>query len=385
MLKLSLKRGIVIDRCQPCGLPRRIAITEQDIRIIRSTGADHVKLLFTPDAFMEGHHFDTTTAWYIQQSVDLVLGQGISCLICIHPEASFKEYYLSSAECFAQVLPFYHRLCRWLSDRYDSSQVAFQIMTEPFANYCDWNILGKKLWQTVRQAMPEHTLVLSGDQIGHLNGMLALEPVDDDNVYYGFTTYDPTTFTLQSWHSFFSFTTEHLDPIGHVPYPANEQIVEERMKDMLQVVTPEYIEEAKEYLRGYGKGNYIRGNRVWENQGCFNRSWIDARMDRIVRWREKHGKHLPVLCNEFGVMDPVMGRKYGGIGILPEERLLFLKDLRESMEQRNIGWSYWSYNETFTIFKAENREPFGQGNQSRLDCGLLQALGLLCDKGEPVE
>lgn len=379
-LKLQLKRGIVVDRCQPFGVPEHIAITDQDVQIIRSIGADHVKLLFTPSSYMTGDEFDPQTSWYIRQSVDTVLRNGLPCLICIHPEASFKETYLSSGQGVERVLGFYRGLCAWLADCYDSSQVAFQIMTEPFANYCDWNIIGRQLWQTVRQVMPEHTLVLSGDQIGHLNGMLTLEPVEDENVYYGFTTYDPTTFTLQSWHAFFSYTPEYLNPIGHVPYPADSTIVEERMQDMIQTVKEEHRQEAMEYLRGYGKGDYIRGNRTWENYGCFNRDWIDTRMDRIVQWREKHGKHLPVLCNEFGVMDHVMGRRYGGIGILPQDRIRFLRDLRESMEDRDIHWSYWSYNETFTIFDPQNRQPFGQGQQNALDSDLLEALGLQCVK-----
>ena len=368
---LKMRRGIVVDRCQPNGLPAKTDVTSEDMKIIRATGVDHVKLLFTPSAFMTGHALNQESLWFIRESVHAALSQELPCLICIHPEAAFKEFYLASEEGFQLVLPFYRDLARWIHTEFRPDQVAFQIMTEPFANYCDWNILNRQLWQTVRGELPDHTLVLSGDKTGSLFGMLELTPVEDDNVYYGFTSYDPFAFTLQSWNAFFGGTPTALDAVGHVPYPANPEIIEQRMEEMICQVPADSRQAAMEYLRAYGRGDYQQGN-----QGCFNRTWIENRLELVQAWRKKHGGHFPVLCNEFGVMDPVMGGKYGGIGILPQERLLFLQDLREAMEARDIAWSYWSFNETFTIFDPAARTPFGHDSDALLDHALLQALGL---------
>ena len=45
--------------------------------------------------------------------------------------------------------------------------------------------------------MPGHTLILAGDQVGKIEGLITTEPVDDENVMYSFTFYDPFLFTLQ--------------------------------------------------------------------------------------------------------------------------------------------------------------------------------------------
>ncbi|MDG0813957.1 glycoside hydrolase family 5 protein [Cohnella rhizosphaerae] len=315
------------------------------MRIIKRLGADHVKVLFTPSSLMAGDALDRSKLWYVEEIVGMAVGENLPCLVCIHPEAPFKQDYLASSERFETVLAFYRELSAWLAERWEEREIAFQIMTEPFANYTDWNDMHPKLWQVVRAEMTRHTLVLSGDRVGSLAGMLAMNPVDDDNVYYGYTSYDPFAFTLQSWNAFFGGTPAELDRVGRVPYPASPAIVERRLDDMLSGVAEGHREEAAGYARRYGEGNYQQGNHGW-----FDRGWHERRVERVADWRARHGRRLPVLCNEFGVMDAVMGRKYGGPGCVPEERLSFIRDFREAMEAHDIGWSYWSYNETFTLF-----------------------------------
>ena len=371
---MELKRGIVIDKCQPMGIPpsESARIKPIDMEIIKNIGADHVKVLFTPSSFIENDHLDYSKLLYIEEVVNMAIDEHLHCLICIHPEAPFKKDYLASAERFEVLLNIYDELSTWIGSKWNENEIAFQIMTEPFANYTDWNEMHPKLWSIVRENMPHHTLVLSGDRVGHLFGLLSMIPVDDDNVYYGYTSYDPFAFTLQSWNEFFCGTSKDLNCIGHIPYPASPEIVESRMDDILSTVPDEFKESAKNYVKKYGDGEYQQGNH-----GFFNREWHDRRLSWVDEWRKTHGKNLPVLCNEFGVMDHIMGRKYGGPGCLPQERLLFLKDIREMMEKHNIGWSYWSYNETFTIFDPEKRHPFGHDDESLLDTKVLKALGLV--------
>lgn len=370
---MKLKRGIVIDRCQPMGIPPHdnARIIPKDMKIIKNIGADHVKVLFTPSAIMYNDCLDRGKLWYVEEVVGMAVDEELPCLICIHPEKSFKTDYLASPERFKVVLEFYRELSKWIASRWNEEQVAFQIMTEPFANYTDWNKMHPELWKVVRSEMPEHTLVLSGDDVGSLFGMLNLVPVDDDNVYYGYTSYDPFTFTLQSWNSFFCGTSKELDCVGHIPYPANPEIVESRMDDILSTVPGQLKDEAALYVRKYAMGDYQKGNH-----GYINRQWHDRRLSRVDEWRNRYGRELPVLCNEFGVMDNVMGQRYGGPGCLPGERLQFIRDIRKMMEKHDIGWSYWSFNETFTIFDPEKRTPFGHDDETLLDIELLKALGL---------
>ncbi|MBB6670122.1 glycoside hydrolase family 5 protein [Cohnella nanjingensis] len=370
---MRLARGIVIDKCQPAGIPPQDSarIKVEDIRTIKKIGADHVKVLITPSAIMEKDGLDRSKLWYVEEVVGMAVGERLPCLVCIHPEEPFKRDYLASPERFGVVLEFYREFAGWLAGRWNQHQIAFQTMTEPFANYTDWNEMYRELWRTVRSVMPHHTLVQSGDKVGSLAGMLAIDPVEDCNLYYGYTSYDPFAFTLQSWNAFFCGTPAELNAIGRLPYPASPDIVEDRLEEMILSVPSGHREEAALYARGYGEGNFQQGNHGW-----FNREWHETRLRRIEDWRAMHRRKLPVLCNEFGVMDHVRGQKYGGPGCVPEERIQFIRDIRETMEAHDVGWSYWSYNETFTLFMPEKREPFGHDEESLLDRELLKALGL---------
>lgn len=47
--------------------------------------------------------------------------------------------------------------------------------------------------------------------------------------------------------------------------------------------------------------------------------------------------------------------KAKGSGVSDATRIQMIGDLRRAFEKYNIGWSYWSYNESFTVFKPDKR------------------------------
>ena len=369
----SLRRGMVIDRCQPRGIPPAPStfVDDSDMAIIKQLGFDHVKILLTPSSYMKDDRLDPSTLWYAENLIGKAVKAGLHCLVCIHPEPEFKRDYLASRERFRLMLDFYREFSAWLAGCWDKNQISFQLMTEPFANYTDWNELHPQIWETVRDKMPEHTLVISGDKVGSLFGLITTNPVPDGNVYYGYTSYDPIPFTMQSWNSFFCGLGPELDCIGRLPYPASPEIVEDLMPRILMDTPPELHEKAAVYARDYGQGNYLHGNH-----GLFDAQWHERRMELLENWRRRHKSHLPILCNEFGAMDHVAGKRFGGPGCVPEDRIRFIRDLREAMERHDVGWSYWSFNETFTIFLPEERKPNAPIDIAIVDRDLLEALGM---------
>ena len=44
-----------------------------------------------------------------------------------------------------------------------------------------------------------------------------------------------------------------------------------------------------------------------------------------------------------------------GSGVSNATRIQLVGDLRRAFEKYNIGWSYWSYNESFTVFLTDKR------------------------------
>ena len=141
------------------------------------------------------------------------------------------------------------------------------------------------------------------------------------------------------------------------------------MNDLLKNVPEAFKENARKEMIDYGAGNY-------------NRSWHFARAKAVDTWNKKYGGNIHVQCVEFGCLDATFTKKsYNGVGVSDADRISFIRDLRESFEAYNISFSYWSYNEIFTVLKPTVRIPFespfvGYDEQKVFDFDLLDALGV---------
>lgn len=352
VLQLDLKRGISIDR-QFRRIPPEpvMRITRQDIQLIDSMGFEFVKLIVNPEPLMSGDGLDESKAWYLREIVDLVVSQGLPVVVCIHPEWEFKKTTLDDLTAFARYLRFLEEAGVLLAARWGPKQLALQLMTEPVTDSLDWNELQKRMWQAARRAMPEHTLILAGNQVGKIEGLIETRPVNDENVIYSFTFYDPFVITLQGaqW-----LTPEWWSHLGPVPYPSSPGIIAESMPALVERIpaSPDQWRPAvRRVLTEYG-------NPGW------NRQRIAARVERLSHWNKQHGGRLKIWCAEFGcyqrTVDPAVRRRY-------------IKDVREVFEENGIGWAYWSYNETLTIMTAD-RQPFGPAELQTPDKRMLEAL-----------
>ncbi|MEN6386249.1 MAG: cellulase family glycosylhydrolase, partial [Phycisphaerales bacterium] len=220
-LALSLRRGITLDR-QYHSIPNSPNFQSRDIKLIKSMGFDFCKLIINPDVHKSGS--DIKNMNYLDTVADIVLNEGIKLVLCIHPENRFKETTFGSKSEFQNLCLWYEQFAAYLASRWKSSQVVFQLMTEPFGSSSEpddwncWNKLQPQMWQAVRKSMPEHTLILSGDKIGRIEGLVLVEPVPDDNVMYAFSHYEPFIFTLQGgiWVEFGAF----MAYTQHIPYPS---------------------------------------------------------------------------------------------------------------------------------------------------------------------
>ena len=351
-LQLDLKRGISIDRQFRTIPPEPIMrITRQDIQLIDSMGFEFVKLIVNPQPLMSADGLDQSKARYLVEIVTLVVSEGLPVVVCIHPEWEFKKTTLNDLAAFARFLRFLEDTSTFLAARWGSKQLALQLMTEPVTDTLDWNDLQPRMWQTARHAMPKHTLILAGDQVGKVEGLIETRPVNDENVIYSFTFYDPFVLTLQGaqW-----LTPKWWSHLGPVPYPSSPRIMAERMPALLEKIpaSPEqWRPTVRRVLTEYG-------NAAW------NRERIAARIDRLTQWNKRHGGGLKIWCAEFGCYQRTID---------PAVRCRYIQDVREIFEKNGIGWAYWSYNETLTIMTPDRR-PFGPASVQTPDKKMLEAL-----------
>ena len=373
--RLKLKRGISIDRTQPKPRPLSTArmITTADVQLIKAMGFDHVKVLFTPTRFMTSDGgLNEDTLWYVERVVGTVLNREMPCLICIHPRIPFKEEYFGSLERFQVLLEFYEHFAQYIGRNWSADEVAFQLMTEPsrISLDLDWSFLADRMWGAVRNVLPDHTLITSSDKSGNIVQLQKMSPATDPNLIYSFTTYEPYQFGFNNMMLSHSPTT-WWRRIASIPYPASSAIIAERMDALLENISPADRPAARKAMLAYGRGDEL---------GHYNRDWHFARARAIDRWRKKYGGAIHVQCVEFGCFDAVMAKKrFGGPGVSTADRVAYIRDMRESFEAFDIAWTYWSYNETFTVLNPVSRKPLtppGANTDDIVDADLLDALGL---------
>ncbi|MBX7258512.1 MAG: glycoside hydrolase family 5 protein [Candidatus Hydrogenedentes bacterium] len=351
-LALDLDRGICIDRQFRAIPPEDIMrFTREDIRLIKSMGFTFVKVLVNPEPLTLEGHLDPAKTWYLREMVECVVGENLPVVVCIHPEWEYKKGFLSDPDRFAQFLVFLEDTARFLAANWGPKQLALQLLTEPVTSGIDWNELLPRLWQVARKAMPEHTLILAGDQVGKIDGLVGTQPVDDANVMYSFTYYDPFVLTLQGgdW-----LTPKLWSYLGGVPYPSSPEIIAAHKQAILGKIPadpPDWRPAAEGMLSEYGEARW-------------NREKIAAYVQKLADWNTAHGGGLRIWCAEFGCYQRT---------IAPDDRARFIRDVREAFEERGIGWAYWSYNEVFTIMEPGGT-PFGPAKDQTPDAKMLDAL-----------
>ena len=256
-LALELNRGISIDRQFRAIPPEPIMrFTRDDIRLIKSMGFEFVKLIVNPEPLMTDSRLDSRKREYLRQIVTDVVEGGLPAVICIHPEWEFKKQILGERAAFARFLVFLQDVGEFLAAHWPPDVLALQLMTEPVTDSIPWNELQPQLWQVARRTMPGHTLILAGDQVGKIEGLITTEPVDDENVLYSFTFYDPFLFTLQgaAW----------LEPpwwseLGPVPYPSSPEIIDAQLPSLLSKIAPEPAQwrtTVAQHLKDYGAARW---------------------------------------------------------------------------------------------------------------------------------
>jgi hypothetical protein len=364
---LILKRGIVFDRIQNQGLPvkEEWQISANDIAVAKSIGFDHIKILFTADEFIRDSGLNTANMHFVEETVNKALASGLPCVVDLHPEGKFKTHYLGTDTGFVKMLGFYSAFAKYLAQRWTPSQIAFMLMTEPFANKDgEWNRMYQEMVAAVRKEMPAHTLIVSGDRAGNIYAMTGLTPIADRNIYYSFTTYEPYRFGFNTLFGGWRGGGNYWKDISYIPWPASPQAVESRMDKMLSTVKDEDKQMAREDLLEYGKG-------------YFNRQWLARRVKNVNEWNDMYGGDLQVIVAEFGAIDHMQVNKPGASkGVYPGERVQFVHDLRQSFESVGMGWEYWSFNEYFTLLDPAVRKAYAPASLNIVDRKLVDALGL---------
>jgi endoglucanase len=329
-----LQRGISITgwfrfpaSADPASL--RSYLSDPAIADLRRAGFSFVRLPVQPEFLRNAPERQTL----LIDSIRRLQRGGLAVLIDAHPAAWRLE---TSETDRAALLDFWRALAPAL--RALDPRLTFpELLNEPvFPGAPErWQALQEQLLHLVRIALPQDTVVLTGNDWGSIAGLAALRPVTDGNVVYSFHFYEPAELTaLAAYHP-------GLDraALARLPFPADPAGCE--------ALAARTDADTARLIRFYCALHWDPAR-------------VAGRIAVAADWGRRN--HAAMLLGEFGA----------SASLAPVARLAWLRAVRQACETNGIGWALWGYDDMMGF--AVPRPP---GQLPALDPGVLQALGLV--------
>lgn len=314
---------------------------------LKTLKAYHVRILIEP-----GQMFDPSSGALNQQSPSLNALDGlINQLVSDHlgiilalsiDEDRFHNKLATDADLQKQFVRFWQDFAvHYSSSRYANS-VFFETLNEPGSydalfktDFDKWSSLQNELIHAIRCGARDSTILAVGAESSDINGLLALHPIaGDGNIVYVFHYYEPYSFTHQGeWWA----TGSYAEALEGVPYPysANEA------QAAAQKLSSSLIDKRNALL----------------DMVSARKERIDIDLEIAKEWGHQNN-NVPVLCDEFGVhkQQPDPHDHTRVVGASPEARAAWIHDVKDSLEQHQIGWTFWDYSsESFGLWSGKDK------------------------------
>ncbi len=308
----------------------RAWLGDKAMAALRSAGFTFVRLAVDP-ALIDGEPMRLVLVAQVQR----LQGQGLAVVISPHP----VTWNLGGDPADRRRLAaFWRDLAPALRDL-PSALTVPEVLNEPVFHDdpAVWWTLQDELHATIRAALPDATIVLTGQDWGGIDGLLALTPGDDGNVIYSFHFYDPPELTsLAAWRPGLDRTA-----LARLPFPETSQEACRRIADSAA------DSATREVMRFFCATNWDAAR-------------VRARLLEAASWARRHS--VALLAGEFGA----------SAALNPAARLAWLRLVRETCGANGIGWALWGYDD---VMGFNIRRP--PGNDPVLDRSVLRALGLI--------
>ena len=215
-------------------------------------------------------------------------------------------------------------------------KVFFELWNEPQISASLWRAHATKLITALRASDPERTIIFGDAPFQRYDALIAERPLPFTNVVYAVHFYDPMTFTHQGavW-----MKGSPVSYLRGVPFPsqANDPRVAKLKAELASASHAEALDVLADQY-----------DTPWTKER------IAAEFARTGDWAKSHGVHI--IVNEFGVLR----------GAAPaEDRLAWLKAVRQAAETNCMGWTHWELLDGFGFVGADGRT---------LDEGVAEAL-----------
>jgi aryl-phospho-beta-D-glucosidase BglC (GH1 family) len=312
-------------------------MSEGDMRALKTAGFDHVRLSINPALLIASPKTGTLRDGpmaSLDKTVGQLLDAGLNVVLDIHAEEDWKAALTHGDDGASNLYAFWLNFAAHYA-KSAPERVYFEILNEPsMDDLYRWEGIQDRAVAAIRRVAPRHTIIATAAAWGHQDGLLAMEPVRDENVIYTFHDYDPMWFTHQgaTWS-----TTSWAFTHG-IPYPSTPQNIQ-------PVLGQEPDERVRLELERYGEDQWGPAR-------------VQAEVDAIAKWAAE--RNVPLYCGEFGAFKDHSD---------PQMRAAWINDTRTALESRQIGWAMWDYDGNFGLATKSSAGIV-------FDPAILQALGM---------
>ncbi len=216
--------------------------TDDDLRLIKALGFDHIRLSIDPDPLVLWQHGDAQGVMFVTQLDHVVKAAtelGLAVIVDVHPEEAYKAKLLQGAEPVQQFTALWRALATHYA-KTDPKLVFFEVMNEPEqVDAYRWEGIQLSTATEIRRVAPKHTLIFCGHRWSGLQELLEASPVGLPDVIYTFHDYDPFAFS----HQGATWTGQSVVPLRQVPYPATTANVQANLEQEPGLASQMFVED----------------------------------------------------------------------------------------------------------------------------------------------
>jgi endoglucanase len=309
-------------------LAMRAYLGDSAMRDLRRAGFTFVRLPVQPEVLLAPGMLDV-----LKDSVARLQRHSLGVVVSLHPADWHLE---TTSEDRARLLAVWRTLAPALRP-FDPRLTFAEVVNEPVFpdDPQGWARLQRQVLGEIRASLPANTIVLTGNDWGSIDGLLAAIPEPDPNVVYSFHLYEPAELTALAAYR----PGLDTDALARLPFPTDDaaacQTAAARTDDP----------PTASLMRFYCEQHW-------------NVTKLDARIDAVADWGRRN--HVALLAGEFGASQRLNA----------PARLAWLAAVRAACDRRAIGWALWGYDDSmgFALHPPADAR--------HLDRGVLQALGL---------
>lgn len=293
-------------------------IKEDDFAVIKSWGADHVRLPIDYELLeKEGGSPDESGYDRLKKVIRLCRKNGLNLIFDLHKTAGFSFDKGEGESGFFESEKYQERFYRlWeniaLHFAGDADIVAFELLNEVTEKeYKDvWNRISGTCIRRIRAIAPSVYILVGGYYHNSVTAVKDLALPFDDKIIYNFHCYEPHIFTHQG-----AYWIDGMDLSFRLPVTS----------------TFGQMREADRSLDCCLFSDEIYGDLP--SSDTLSPAFFESLMAEAVRVAEE--RNVPLYCGEYGVIDRAT----------PEDTVVWYRMIHEALTHYGIGRAAWSYRE----------------------------------------